>query len=356
MAIFRKRERRKQLPPADQPGGDRLDRASAATPDGGETAEPAIDTTAVQSPFVLIDDAEIVQQAATIGTKAGNLARMRSAGIPVPPLAVVRPCALAEHLRAGGLWLDSLAGHSGQQREELRRALVDQPVPHEVTEAVVAAYAAICGAGTRSVAVRSSSGDEDGGGSSYAGQFESYLGVGDESALLTRLRQCWASAISDRVVNYSSTRDGGPSPFDRMAVIIQRQLFPDKAGVLFSRHPLRRTEDILYLESNFGTAESVVGGLSIPDSHVVSRATGAVLESHVANKTVMTVVPSTEGGEHEMAIPHYLADVPVMSGPEIDGLVRLAMKIEQLFDGPQDIEWAIEADKIWIVQARPITA
>ena len=274
MAIFRKRERRKQLPPADQPGGDRLDRASAATPDGGETAEPAIDTTAVQSPFVLIDDAEIVQQAATIGTKAGNLARMRSAGIPVPPLAVVRPCALAEHLRAGGLWLDSLAGHSGQQREELRRALVDQPVPPEVTEAVVSAYAAICGAGTHSVAVRSSSGDEDGGGSSYAGQFESYLGVGDETALLTRLRQCWASAISDRVVNYSSTRDGGPSPFDRMAVIIQRQLFPDKAGVLFSRHPLRRTEDILYLESNFGTAESVVGGLSIPDSHVVSPGHG----------------------------------------------------------------------------------
>jgi pyruvate,water dikinase len=356
MAIFRKREQRKRPRFTDQPGGDRPVYPPAETSHDVEPAELAVDTTAWRSPFILIEDAEIVQHAATIGTKAGNLARMRLAGIPVPPLAVVRPCALAEHLKAGALTLDSLAGHSGQQREELRRALVDQPVPPDVAKAVVSAYAAICGTGTHSVAVRSSSGEEDGGASSYAGQFESYLGVSGESALLTRLRQCWASSISDRVVNYSTTRDGGPSPFDRMAVIIQRQLFPDKAGVLFSRHPLRREEDILYVESNFGTAESVVGGLSIPDSQVVSRATGAVLESHIANKTVMTVVPSTEGGEHEMPIPHYLADVPVMSRPEIDGLVRLAMEIEQFFHGPQDIEWAIEADKIWIVQARPITA
>lgn len=318
------------------------------------------------APYVLAGDDEIARRRSGLGTKAVNLARMRLAGIPVPPLAVVLPAALTAHLRG----VDRPTGDPGDARAQLRRALVRSPVPPDVARDVLVAYETISAGGSHLVAVRSSSGAEDGGTSSYAGQFESYLGVTPD-LLLTRLRQCWASAVGDRVAGYragrspdgsasdgSALEDSAPdgSALDAMAVIVQRQVLADKGGVLFSRHPVRPGEDVRYLEANFGTAESVVGGLSVPDSHVVSRATGAVLESTVATKTAMTVVPADGQDTGEIPIPDFLADAPVLTGAEIGALVELAGRIEQLSGGPQDIEWAIEGDQVWIVQARPITA
>jgi phosphoenolpyruvate synthase/pyruvate phosphate dikinase len=111
----------------------------------------------------------------------------------------------------------------------------------------------------------------------------------------------------------------------------------------------------MYVESNFGTAESVVDGLTIPDSMVIERTTGTVIDRRVAAKTMMTSVTPGRSGSSTLPIPKDLADASVLTKADAVDLVQLGRRVEQVFGAPQDIEWAIDSDRLWVIQARPIT-
>ena len=281
----------------------------------------------------------------SVGTKAATLARLAHEGISVPGFFVVSSTALSLHLETNGIAWPGLA-------EELRAA----PVPAAVRGPVLDAYHRLGPpSGQFTVAVRSSGAEEDSEGASFAGQFTSVLGVQGHEALLEALKESWASYLSPKSLRYRAQRriDIGPEP--RIAVIVQVQVFSVKSGVLFTVHPLDPRSDTACIEANFGTGESVVGGLATPDTLTVSRSDGEVIEAHIGTKHQMTSV-SSEKGSALLEVEDHKRISAVLTDAEARALLRLGLRIEQLLGGPQDIEWAYEDGRLWILQARPITA
>ncbi|TMK47218.1 MAG: hypothetical protein E6G66_11375 [Actinobacteria bacterium] len=262
-----------------------------------------------------------------VGAKAATLARLAHEGMPVPEFFVVPSTALSLHLGASGIaWPGSTeaAGESGRLLrlgEELRAA----PVPPTVSRPVLDAYDRLClTSGHPTVALRSSGAEEDSAAASFAGQFASILGVQGHAAVLDALRECWASYLTPKSLGYRAQRgiDVGPEP--RFAVIVQVQVFSRKSGVLFTVHPLEPRSGMACIEANFGTGDSVAGGLATPDTVMVSG----------DDRSTSSVLTDVEAGE----------------------LLNVGLRIERLLGGPQDIEWAYDDERLWILQARPITA
>jgi pyruvate,water dikinase len=285
----------------------------------------------------------------SVGAKAATLARLAHEGIPVPGFFVVPSTALSLHLETNGI---AWPGSSEGLGQELRSA----PVPATISRTVLDAYDRLGPpGGLPTVAVRSSGAEEDSAGASFAGQFTSVLGVQGHEALLEALKECWASYLSPKSLRYRAERgiDIGPDP--RLAVIVQVQVFSVKSGVLFTVHPLEPRSDTACIEANFGTGESVVGGLATPDTLTISRSDGEVVEAHIGTKHQMTSVGS-ERGTALLDVEDPKRTSAVLTDAEARELLRLGIRIEQLLGGPQDIEWAYDERRLWILQARPITA
>jgi pyruvate,water dikinase len=291
----------------------------------------------------------------SVGAKAATLARLAYEGVPVPEFFVVPSTALSIHLEANGIvWPGSEDAADGSEAlgNELRAA----PVPATVSRPVLDAYDRLCvTSGRPMVAVRSSGAEEDSAGASFAGQFASVLGVQGHAALLEALKACWASYLSPKSLRYRAQRGFVIGPEPHLAVIVQVQVFSMKSGVLFTVHPLEPRRDTACIEANFGTGDSVAGGLATPDTLTVSRSDGEVVETHIGTKHRMTSV-SSEKGTAVVEVEDSKGTSAVLTDAEARELLRLGLRIEQLLGGPQDIEWAYEDGRLWILQARPITA
>jgi pyruvate,water dikinase len=186
------------------------------------------------------------------------------------------------------------------------------------------------------LAVRSSAVGEDGGQSSFAGQFDSVLGVTSLAGLRGAVRACYASYWSARAMFYRRTRQARAAG---MALVIQRQIVPAAAGVLFTRNPDPRAsaQDTLVVEYCAGLADRLVAGGINPGRVVLSRATGAVVED------------SAPEGADDLSAQTLVAR-------HLGEIARLALLVEQRFGAAQDIEWAIDGGgRVWLVQSRPIT-
>ncbi len=308
------------------------------------------------TPLVLASDSSIADAPALAGAKAATLARLRLAGLPVPRLSVVTTAGFLAHLHSNAISV-TVGADSGARPDAIRRALLSAPMPESVHAATVAAYQVLSlpAAGPAPVAVRSSGVAEDGLNASFAGQFDSFLGVRGDERVVQSVKDCWASYLSDRSMNYRAARrvtENAPL----IAVILQRQIFAVKAGVLFTRHPVAADPSLAYIEANFGTGESVVGGLVTPDSITMSRDTMMIVDRMVADKSTMTVVAPDAAGSSTIATPADLVNKPVLTASEAWDLLDAALRIERELGAPQDIEWAIDGTQMWIIQARPITA
>ncbi|MDF5754391.1 PEP/pyruvate-binding domain-containing protein [Spongiactinospora sp. TRM90649] len=261
--------------------------------------------------------------AGTCGGKAGALGALLRAGLPVPDGFVVPFAATARMAGEGPV--------DGTVIETLERALGELGDPH--------------------VAVRSSAADEDGGTASAAGQYESFLGVRGAGEVAGAVRACRASMSSPRAEGYRAARaHGGPPPGDpAMAVIVQRHLDAEVSGVMFTpAAPGGATE----IEVSWGLGLGVVGGTVTPDAYRVG-ADGSV--------TVTVADKRTRADRHGTRV--VTGDVPAdaRNRPALDDatatrLAALGGEIAALFGGRQDVEWAIADGRIWILQARPVTA
>ncbi|GAB2793388.1 pyruvate,water dikinase [Amycolatopsis magusensis] len=217
-------------------------------------------------------------------------------------------------------------------------------------EAAITGSLARLGDGT-ACAVRSSATAEDLPTASFAGQQDSYLNIAGPEAVLRHVRRCWASLFTERAVTYR-LHNGFDHRDVRMAVVVQRMVFPDVAGILFTADPVTSNRKVATVESGWGLGEALVSGLVNADVHTVR-------DDQVVTTTIGTkaraILPLPEGGTHETPVEPERQARAALTEAQVLRLVRLGRRIEAYFGRPQDIEWCLAGDEFHIVQSRPIT-
>jgi len=253
-----------------------------------------------------------------VGGKGLSLARTAAAGLPVPPGFVVTTNA----------YRANRAGVSDSLRAE-----------------VEAAYAALGGG---PVAVRSSATAEDGVDTSFAGQQETFLGVEGIEALLTAIRNCWQSLYTERAIAYRKTQ-GIAEDGAAMAVVVQKLVPADVAGVLFTRDPADPIGTRMSVEAAWGLGEAVVSGRVTPDRFTVDRETGTAVSRTPGAKTVKITATGEE------PVPAELQAALCLTDAQLAALAKLGRDVEAVYGDPRDIEWAFADGTLYLLQARPIT-
>jgi rifampicin phosphotransferase len=314
----------------------------------------------VRVPLVMaLDDAGAVSE--VVGGKGASLSRLARAGFRVPAGFDVTTGAYLDFLDVGGLRDEVLLAMSAVDVSDaatfeaaaarIGELFAAQAVPGPTAAAITQAYAAF--GDDVPVAVRSSATVEDLPGLSAAGQHDTYLNIRGSVAVLDAVRRCWASLWSTRAIGYRADR--GISPGDAsIAVVVQRLVPADAAGVMFTNDPVSGARDQVVVSANWGLGESVVSGDVTPDVAVVDRASGALVSYQLGGKEVMTVADGA--GTLETETPADLRSTPVLSPAQAGELARVGLAIEELFGVPVDVEWARADGEVSVVQARPITA
>ena len=325
-----------------------------------------------------------------VGPKMARLGQLAAAGWRVPDGYAVTADALADWLPAaaraeldgllGALLPSQVAGDAGALAGVSARAreLVEgQPLPAALADAVAAAHdrlerralaaaaadAMSPGAALR-VAVRSSGVSEDGTGASFAGQYETYLGVSGIADVLGHIRKCWASGYSAHALEYrrrlGGAADARPHALD-LAVGVLELVDVRSAGVAFTLDPVTGDRNTLVVEANWGFGESVVSGQVSPDHWTVDRASGDIVTHRTGDKHVWSVFSTAAGRVVLEPAGADRATRACLTDDEVRYLARQAMRIEAAEGGaPQDVEWAIARglpfpDSVFILQHRPET-
>jgi len=265
-----------------------------------------------------------------IGPKAASLCLLREIGMRVPPGFFVATTAFSSHLDANDLRsrIVSLSGGGPNGIEDIRRLIAVAPLADSVRRQIAAAYNTL---GADIVAVRSSATAEDLPGHSFAGQYETILGVRSLEECLDAIKRCWASLWTERAYEYRR-RNGIDHSQVEMAVIVQRQFEPDAAGVAFSLDPVKGSHSRIVIESCRGLGEALVSGNVQPDRILLAKENLKLIRQNLAG------------------------DSPSLDLKSARRLGRSVRHIERKLGCPQDIEWAIRDGTLWFLQARPITA
>jgi pyruvate, water dikinase len=281
------------------------------------------------------------------GGKGASLARMASLGLPVPPGFVVAADALAAAL---GERARELASLSADDAERAQRIVQDAEMSKELREEVVAAYREL--GDDVPVAVRSSACAEDSQEASFAGQQETYLDVRGADEVIERIRHCWGSFFSERALFYRAEK--GSLDDLGMAVVVQRMVSADVAGVLFTVDPVRRRTDRMVVEAVFGLGEACVSGQVTPDNYVLAR--DGALKRRRLSVQPLVIESAPEGGTVERELDPAEGGAATLEEDQLRELARLGDDLQGRLGGPQDIEWAIEGGELYVLQSRPVTA
>lgn len=313
-----------------------------------------------------------------VGGKAANLGELLLAGLPVPDGFCLTTEAYRKVTGAPSNVLPGLAfvhaalkpaGRSAPAFDQsapavpvepaaladlaagARSAILAAPMPSEIAEAVEQAYTAL--GPDVPVAVRSSATAEDLPFASFAGQQDTYLNVVGTGPVLDAVRKCWASLWTDRATSYRASI--GIDPADvALAVVVQRMVDVDTAGVLFTANPVTGRRGHAVIDASPGLGEAVVSGAVNPDHYVVDSLTGRVLERKLGDKSLL--VRAVPGGGTETVDVSGASETASLTDSQAAGLAALGRQAEQHFGVPQDIEWAVDSGgTLWLTQSRPIT-
>jgi phosphoenolpyruvate synthase/pyruvate phosphate dikinase len=293
-----------------------------------------------------------------VGGKAWSLITMTGAGMPVPPGFVLTvqffdPWILAlqarpEWMAAQNAGLDDL----GRSTKALQSLCADLrftlPQQEELDRTLDGFRAAHPG---NFFAVRSSSPEEDLESASFAGGYETSLGIGMDG-MQAAILHSFASSFDERVFLYKREH-GFPTDQPRIAVIVQQQVDADRAGVAFSLNPLNNCFDEAVINANYGLGESVVAGEADPDVFVVDKVRHEIIDTQVGGKEVVIRL-NPQGGTTRSWQAHSLQ--ACLTPPQVISLAALLAQVEAYYQKPVDIEWAISQEKLYLLQARPITA
>ena len=293
------------------------------------------------------------------GGKGANLGEMTAAGINVPKGFVITADAYREFLKENHI--DEFIAHGLKQAHtdehtlsavaaEFREKITAGHFPAELEKEIRAKYAEL--GESKRVAVRSSATAEDLPDASFAGQQETYLNVQGINDVLLQIRNCYASLWGERAVSYRLNQGYDQSAV-AIAVVIQEMVESEKAGVLFTVNPVTHNKDEMQINASYGLGESVVSGRVTADSYIVNKS-GDIIEVTIGSKETQ-IVYADKHTKEEPVSPEKRA-ARALNDTEIAGLVQAGLKIEKHYGMPMDIEWAIQNNEIYIVQARAITA
>jgi pyruvate,water dikinase len=284
-----------------------------------------------------------------LGGKAGALAELSGAGFNVPPAFVIEPQIFYKNLTSR----QRIALESASTAEGFQNILANINLKPGFQKKILAALAKLGANGDR-FAVRSSAPDEDSAQHSFAGQLESFLFV-STGDVPRRVLDVWRSAFTDRVCAYRSKNHLPPVP-SAPAVLIQRMINPEVSGVAFSADPVTGQRGITVVASLYGVGTGIVSGECDADTHYVDR-DGHIIDHKIAVKTnVHQFSPLTPSGVRSVRLTDKEAHRPVLNNPQVLAIAALVRKVDRFFCRPQDIEWAIEDGKIYLLQSRPITS
>jgi phosphohistidine swiveling domain-containing protein len=267
------------------------------------------------------------EDVSSAGGKGANLGELVRAGLPVPDGFVITTAAYAAAVQPIDL---RVAGRLAEADSASIRADIEATsMPSQLCAEIAEAYAAL-EAGP--VAVRSSATAEDLPGAAFAGQQDTYLKVIGEPELINAVQRCWGSLWTERAISYR-TRLGIDSADIGIAVVVQRMINAEVAGVMFTADPVSGDRETIMIDASIGLGEAVVSGLVTPDHYVLDDQ-GRIREFHAGDPDRTHRLPD-----------RVLAE-----------LARLGHAVAKHFGRPQDIEWAYAEDQVWLLQARPMTA
>lgn len=284
-----------------------------------------------------------------VGGKASGLAWLISRRFAVPDGFCLTAAAYREYAGVCG------ADAATMPAARVRGLLAGGEIPAGIQDRLIAAYWELVGSygGDLAVAVRSSAADEDLPGASFAGQYDTVLGVRGTEALLAAVRRCWASLWSDRAAGYRA-RMGLSAAGTAMAVVVQAMIEPESAGVVFTSGPAGGSAGELLVNAAWGLGDALASGRISPDEYIVVREPLQVRQARIAVKTRMATADRT--GVREVLVPSAMIKRPVLSDERLLTLSRIVLTVEALAGGPRDIEWAYRDGMFYVLQARPVTA
>ena len=298
------------------------------------------------------------------GGKGANLGEMTQAGIDVPPGFIVSAAAYHDFLDANDLRsrigaLLAPADVTNMQAlqmvsQEIKQLIGAASIPADVARAVQEAYERLGGG---LVAVRSSATAEDLPQASFAGQQSTFLNVLGGERVAHAVKECWASLFEAQAIFYRAQNG-----FDHMscgiAVPVQSMVQSERSGVMFTVNPITNDTGQIVIEGAYGLGEAVVSGLVTPDMYIVDKASLAIVERAVSEQE-RELVRDPSGRDAEGTV---WRDIPVadrrtqkLSDEQVMELARLGVRVEQHYGRPQDIEWAVEGGRLYLLQARPVT-
>ncbi len=305
-----------------------------------------------------------------VGGKGANLGQLASAGFPVPPGFCVttdayRAFVAANQLLPEILRLSRSAQANGPDAIETASAQMRVlfnagQFPADLAAEIQSAYAQLSTSshsllptlGAFPVAVRSSATTEDLAAASFAGQHDTYLNVQSVDSLLNSVKKCWASLWTAQAIMYRLRHDiehEGAS----MAVVTQVMIPSDVSGVLFTLDPTSGDEQTIVINASWGLGEAIVSGIVTPDRFNVSKTNLKVLQQALAVKEKMII--GSNGGTAEMDTPAEKKSAASLTLTQAASLAEIGKRIETHYGTPQDVEWALRGEQIYILQARPIT-
>ena len=295
----------------------------------------------------------------SVGGKGASLGEMASIGLPVPRAFVVTAQAFRRFLVETGLEKKLFAAYDKldvENNEALEKAadtakamVLKAKMPLKIRDEIRAAYKKM-DSGSLIVAVRSSATAEDLPDASFAGQQETYLNIKGEAALVEAVQKCWASLYGARAIYYRA-KQGFDDHTVNIAVVVQQLVHSEKAGVMFTSHPITG-EPLTIIEGSWGLGEAVVSGSVSPDKYVFDQRTEKVVDTLVSNKKV-EIIADGDHGTKLVDVSPARQDAQVLSDEEVAKLAMYGKIAENHYGIPQDVEWGIVAGTFYILQSRP---
>ncbi len=316
------------------------------------------------------------------GGKGANLAEMFNSGFPVPPGFVVVAETYRKFLAVRKIdkkieeKLKDLDVEDNEKLQkvaiEVQKLIMSSSLPNDMQDEIKEFYTYVDAAEeiknvksahallqTTSreasfVAVRSSATAEDLPTASFAGQQATFVNTLGKDAVVNAVQKCWASLFTARAIYYR-VKNNFPHMKVAIAVVVQKQINSDSSGVTFSINPATNNVDQVVVEAIFGLGEAVVSGEVNPNTYVIDKKTGNIVEKDIPGQDFYLTRDAYTGQTIKRNLPKDKQKQQVLTEHQIKILYNLALNVESHYNSPQDMEWAIEKNQIFLVQTRPVT-
>lgn len=295
---------------------------------------------------------------AIAGGKGASLGEMTQAGLNVPPGFVVLATAFDRFLKETDLDAEIEARLKAVNKKnlntvdrasnEIRAILAKTKMPKDLETEILTNFKKLQ---AKFVAVRSSATSEDSKTASWAGELETDLNV-NEKNLIRSVQKCWSSLFTPRAIFYRFEKNLHKTKVS-VAVVVQKMVQSKISGIAFTVHPVTKDPNQMVIEAGFGLGEAIVGGMITPDTYVIHKDDFSILDINISEQAFAIV--KTPKGNIRKKLPASAGGKQKLNGKQIVALAKICKKIEQHYKRPQDIEWALETEKFYITQSRPIT-